>query len=113
MKYHVLKSFPNSQLEFVTTLDYEWNVIRGHQPYRWTIWVRDDGGLTLYSPGLNLSLRKIYSVSRLSGLAVIILTLVSFNTTSEINCQVSAVFYTCLITRIDLPQLRLGSLLVG
>ena len=25
--------------EFVTTLDYEWSVIRGHRPYRWTIWV--------------------------------------------------------------------------
>jgi hypothetical protein len=27
--------------EFVTTLDYEWSVIRGHRPYRWTIWVCD------------------------------------------------------------------------
>ena len=26
--------------EFFTTLDYEWNVIRGRLPYRWTIWVR-------------------------------------------------------------------------
>jgi hypothetical protein len=25
--------------EIVTTLDYEWNVIRGRRPYRWTIWV--------------------------------------------------------------------------
>ena len=25
--------------EFLTTLDYEWSVIRGHRPYRWTIWV--------------------------------------------------------------------------
>ena len=25
--------------EFVTTLYYEWHVIRGHRPYRWTIWV--------------------------------------------------------------------------
>ena len=28
--------------EFFTTLDYEWKVIRGRIPYRWTIWVRDD-----------------------------------------------------------------------
>ena len=28
--------------EFFTTLDYEWRVIRGRLPYRWTIWVRDD-----------------------------------------------------------------------
>lgn len=27
--------------EFFTTLEYEWRVIRGHIPYRWTIWVRD------------------------------------------------------------------------
>ncbi len=25
--------------EFFTTLDYEWDVIQGHRPYRWTIWV--------------------------------------------------------------------------
>jgi hypothetical protein len=28
--------------EYVTSLYYEWNVIRGYQRYRWTIWVRDD-----------------------------------------------------------------------
>jgi hypothetical protein len=25
--------------EFITNLDYEWDVIRGNRPYRWTIWV--------------------------------------------------------------------------
>jgi hypothetical protein len=25
--------------EFLTTLDLEWNVIRGRRPHRWTIWV--------------------------------------------------------------------------
>jgi hypothetical protein len=25
--------------EFITTLDYEWSVIQGRRPYRWTIWV--------------------------------------------------------------------------
>ena len=29
-----------SSWEFLTTLDYEWSVIRGHRPFRWTIWVR-------------------------------------------------------------------------
>jgi hypothetical protein len=28
--------------EFVTNLHCEWAIIRGHQTYRWTIWVRDD-----------------------------------------------------------------------
>src|SRR6266566_7530518 len=31
-----------SSWEFVTTLDYEWSVIRRHRPYRWSIWVRSD-----------------------------------------------------------------------
>ena len=25
--------------EYLTALDYEWDVIRGKRPYRWTIWV--------------------------------------------------------------------------
>jgi len=25
--------------EFFTSLDYEWSVIRGRRPYRWTIWL--------------------------------------------------------------------------
>ena len=29
-----------SSWEFVTTLDYEWSIVRGHRPFRWTIWVR-------------------------------------------------------------------------
>jgi hypothetical protein len=29
-----------SSWEFVTTLDYEWSVIRRHRPFGWTIWVR-------------------------------------------------------------------------
>ena len=35
--------------EFFTTLDYEWDVIRGRRPYRWTIWVRSDRPFTLVS----------------------------------------------------------------
>jgi hypothetical protein len=31
-----------SSWEFATTLDYEWGVIRGRRPYRWTIVVRND-----------------------------------------------------------------------
>jgi hypothetical protein len=37
--------FPNRSWEFVTTLDFEWNVIRRHQRYRWTIWVCPDRAL--------------------------------------------------------------------
>ena len=35
--------------ELVTTLDYEWRVIRGRIPYRWTIWVRSDQRFALTS----------------------------------------------------------------
>ena len=28
--------------EFVTTLEYEWEVIQGRLSYRWTIWVRNN-----------------------------------------------------------------------
>ena len=38
---------PISQLltaswEFLTTLHYEWSIIRGHRPYGWSIWVCGD-----------------------------------------------------------------------
>jgi hypothetical protein len=36
---------PASSWEFATTLDFEWSAIRRRQPYRWTIWVRDDAHL--------------------------------------------------------------------
>ena len=35
-----------SSWEFFTTLDYEWRVIRGRLPYRWTIWVRNNRSFT-------------------------------------------------------------------
>jgi hypothetical protein len=46
---------PTVSWEFVTSLHYEWSVIRGRQPYRWAVWVRGDS-LTLNLPSLNLSL---------------------------------------------------------
>ena len=46
---HVIQTFFLSSWEFVTTLDYEWRVIRGRLPYRWSIWVRNDWRLTLVS----------------------------------------------------------------
>ncbi|KAI9510173.1 hypothetical protein F5148DRAFT_1181223 [Russula earlei] len=53
--------------EFLTTLDYEWSVIRGQRPYRWTIW--------------------IYSVSRIAALLTVILNLLGLDLNREINCQ--------------------------
>ncbi|KAH9976466.1 hypothetical protein BJV77DRAFT_603156 [Russula vinacea] len=53
--------------DFFTTLDYEWRVIRGDLPYRWTIW--------------------IYSVARVSALVGLILCLSSMDVATQINCQ--------------------------
>jgi len=54
--------------EFFTHLDYEWCVIKGRRPYRWTIW--------------------IYSVDRLVTLMAVIIDLVILVTTTPINCEV-------------------------
>jgi len=40
-----LSLLPTASWEFLTTLDYEWSIIRGRRPYRWSIWVRDDNSL--------------------------------------------------------------------
>jgi len=53
--------------EFFATLDYEWSVIRGRRPYRWTIW--------------------IYSLARVAALGSIILGFILVNNTRPINCQ--------------------------
>jgi len=54
--------------EFFTTLDYEFNIIRGRRPYRWTIW--------------------IYSLARIASLLDVVLDLIYINSTTPINCQV-------------------------
>ncbi|KAF8491232.1 hypothetical protein F5888DRAFT_1076072 [Russula emetica] len=53
--------------EYLTTLDFELDVIRGRRPYRWTIW--------------------IYSLTRVSTLTSVILSFVALDTTTPINCQ--------------------------
>ncbi|KAN0118818.1 hypothetical protein V8E52_004929 [Russula decolorans] len=53
--------------EFFTTLHYEWDVIRGRSPYRWTIWV--------------------YSLTRIACLTAIILNMLDFDNTMKVNCQ--------------------------
>ncbi|KAH9974538.1 hypothetical protein BGW80DRAFT_145820 [Lactifluus volemus] len=54
--------------EFITTLDFEWSVIRGHRPYRWTIW--------------------IYSLTRMTAFMAVILNVVAFAFSRPINCRV-------------------------
>ncbi|KAH9974546.1 hypothetical protein BGW80DRAFT_1559588 [Lactifluus volemus] len=54
--------------EFVTTLDFEWSVIRGHRPYRWTIW--------------------IYSLTRMTAFMAVIFNIIGFAFSRPINCKV-------------------------
>jgi len=61
--------------EFFTTLDYEWSVIRGRRPYRWTIW--------------------IYSLTRAGTFVVTILLFISLDFMTPTVCQfVPMVYFT-------------------
>ncbi|KAI0275787.1 hypothetical protein BGY98DRAFT_37119 [Russula aff. rugulosa BPL654] len=53
--------------EYVTTLDFELDIIRGRRSYRWTIW--------------------IYSLARATLLIAVIISLVGLNVTVPMNCQ--------------------------
>ncbi|KAH9962362.1 hypothetical protein BC827DRAFT_1383522 [Russula dissimulans] len=57
--------------EFITHLDYEWSVVQGHRPYRWTIWV--------------------YSADRLATIIAVIIYLVDVVITTPINCKLAII----------------------
>ncbi|KAF8494704.1 hypothetical protein F5888DRAFT_1716169, partial [Russula emetica] len=63
--------------EFIITLDYEWRVIRGHLPYRWTIWV--------------------YSLTRVAALVGVIFCIVGLDVTIPLHCQLWISFSVVLI----------------
>ncbi|KAI0002184.1 hypothetical protein BJV74DRAFT_39641 [Russula compacta] len=78
--------------EFATTLDYEWSIIRGRRPYRWTIW--------------------IYSLTRVAALVAVILCLFGIDVTSPYNCEAETVLqlvsgYTALAAASFLIVLRI------
>jgi hypothetical protein len=54
--------------EFVTTLDFEWEVFTGRRPWKWSF--------------------AVYFVARLLAMISTILTFIGFNVTAEINCNV-------------------------
>ncbi|KAI0282828.1 hypothetical protein BGY98DRAFT_62547 [Russula aff. rugulosa BPL654] len=58
--------------EFVTTLDYEWNLFRRRRAFRWTIWV--------------------YFITRIATLLAVVLSLVAINVTARYNCKVETFF---------------------
>jgi hypothetical protein len=55
--------------EFITTLDFEWEVYTGRRPWRWSF--------------------IVYVMARVLALICIIISLVGFNVTREFNCNVS------------------------
>ncbi|KAH9985022.1 hypothetical protein BJV77DRAFT_1162232 [Russula vinacea] len=74
--------------ELVTTLDYEWRVIRGHLPYRWSIWV--------------------YSLTRVTCLVGVIFTITIMDVTDPIPCQ----FWVSVITTSFCLSLSGATLLI-
>jgi hypothetical protein len=83
-----------SSWEFFTTLGYEWDVIRGRRPYRWTIWVCSVlSGFVFAQRIIDLYPLQIYSITRVATLLSVILNMVRFDTTAPIYyCQVSPLF---------------------
>jgi len=74
--------------EYLTTLDYEWSVIRGDRPYRRTIW--------------------LYSYMRVATLAAVVNNMVGFDTPQPIDCQLWITFELILAY----PAIAAASLLI-
>ncbi|KAH9954854.1 hypothetical protein BC827DRAFT_1272180 [Russula dissimulans] len=53
--------------EYFTTFDYEWSVVKGRRPYRWTIW--------------------LYSYARFATLVTFINNMIGLDSSRPINCQ--------------------------
>jgi hypothetical protein len=58
--------------EFITTLNYEWSIIRGRRSHNWTIW--------------------IYSTTRLAAFASVILNIQTITMSARYNCEAEIVF---------------------
>ena len=69
--------------EFVTTLEFEWEVYTGRRPWRWSF--------------------IVYVAARVLGLACIVLSLVGFSITREFNCDVGQLFVCRKIGRTLTP----------
>ncbi|KAH9979629.1 hypothetical protein BJV74DRAFT_125045 [Russula compacta] len=88
--------------EFLTSLDFEWRVLRWHRQlrllkaeptsYPWTIW--------------------LYCLTRVAALVAVIIYLIDLNVTTRINCQAAVIFetipaYLALATASSLIVLRI------
>lgn len=58
--------------EFVTTLDFEWEVFTGKRPWKWSF--------------------AVYLTARILALTSVILNFIGFNLTTQFNCNVSIDF---------------------
>ena len=86
--------------EFVTNLDYEWSVIWGHRPFRWTTCVSINA-LFLLSLGPDAELVhpfwQIYIITRIFTLVAIILTLMGMDDTARYDCEVRMFHIRCFM----------------
>ena len=81
-----------SRWEYITTIQFEWEIITGQRKYRWTILVRFADRIGLWSlPDTSHVGAKLYSGCRLSTLLAVVVIFVGFNTATLINCKVGGV----------------------
>ena len=81
-----------SRWEYVTTLQFEWQIITGQRKYRWTILVRFADRIGLWSlPDTSHIGAKLYSGCRLSTLLAIVVIFIGFNSATPIDCKVGGV----------------------
>jgi hypothetical protein len=82
-----------SRWEYVTTIQFEWEIVTGQRKYRWTISVRlaDRIGFWWLPDTRSRTGPKLYSGCRLSTLLAVVLIFVESNTTTPIDCKVGGV----------------------
>ncbi|KAI0045883.1 hypothetical protein FA95DRAFT_78706 [Auriscalpium vulgare] len=81
--------------EFVSNLDFDWDIYKGRRSYRWSFW--------------------LYTGCRLMALAAVIAMLVGFDATSKLNCTIQVVCaflfgYIAFFCASALVVLRVGAL---
>lgn len=67
-RYEAILTTPYLRWEFLSTLDFEWEVFTGRRPWKWSF--------------------VVYLAARLLALMSVILTFVGFNLTAQFNCNV-------------------------
>ena len=82
----------SSRWEYITTIQFEWEIITGQRKCRWTILVRFADRIGLWSlPDSSHIGAKLYSGCRLSTLLAIVALFIPLNSTTPIDCKVGGV----------------------